>query len=94
MSAFIRIYTQLGKEHVCYAEAYQLKSNMLILLDNEINCIKHIIKGGQPCNIHIRYEDQDIETECILKGCTLTETQEIQFETSKIDIIRYKGIQQ
>ena len=94
-SAFIRIYTQFGKEHICKAQAFALATDdyseegldpvyTLKLYDidkDNIDCIKQIIKEGQPCGIHI----QVIEVECILEGCTiLNKLNEIQYETSTL----------
>lgn len=102
MSAFIRIYTQLGKENICAVEAFALATDdyskegkdpvyTLKLYDtNEenINCIKEIIKEGQPCNIHIRHEEKateegpSIEVECKLEGCCiLNKLNQVQYLT-------------
>lgn len=98
-SVFIRIYTQFGKEHICRVEAFALATDdyseegldpvyTLKLYDiskDHVDCIKDIIKGGQPCSIHILHEDQGIECECILEGVQiLNKLNEIQYETSTL----------
>lgn len=98
MSALIRIYTRLGKEHVCYAKTFSIhreQSNTphveIIANEDKVTEIKHLIKAGQPCNVHIRFESFDIEGECTLDGCTVCDkTNRILCPDPKTQLVRYQ----
>ena len=52
--------------------------------------IDRIVQGGQPCNMHIRYKDQEVEAVCKLDGCTYcNNTMRILCNKPVLDIISY-----
>ncbi len=105
MSAFVRIYTRMGKENIRHIGSFaihheQFDSNadavyIVEFIDKDKETVTEIIdlvQSGQPCNIHIRFEDSEIESECILDSCTVCETtNRIQCPDPQIKLIRYNG---
>jgi len=86
MTAFIRIYTNFGKENVRILDAFSLLTeqydkdidpiHILMLHDTDAQLVEdtiNTIKAGQPCNIYIRFTDDDTEAECTLDCCTVCE---------------------
>lgn len=51
--------------------------------------IDHIVEAGQPCNIHIRYKDDQVEAVCTLDGVQLNDTGRLVCNKPKLDIIGY-----
>lgn len=104
MTAFIRIYTKFGKENVRTLDAFSLVTeqhnkdvdpiHLLMLHDTDPDLVEdtiNTVKAGQPCNIHIRFEDSYTETECTLDCCTVCErTNRILCPNPQIKLIRVK----
>ena len=105
MSAFVRIYTRLGKENIRYIGSFAIHHeqfnssadavHIVEFIDEDketVTEITSIVQSGQPCNIHIRFEDQDVESECTLDDCTVCETtNRILCSDPKIKLVRYNG---
>jgi hypothetical protein len=104
MAACVRIYTQLGKENCITVDSYVVSRITANSLGETTSCyvtfqddrestltqIERIVEAGQPCNMHIRYEDSDVETVCTLDGCKLVGTQ-IVCEDHDTKIIGWVG---
>jgi len=104
MTAFIRIYTKFGKENVCTLGSFSLvteqfnldvdPTHALILHDTDAQLVEdtiNTVKAGQPCNIHIRFEDDETEAECILDCCTVCDrTNRILCPEPQLKMIRVK----
>lgn len=104
MTAFICIYTKFGKENVRTLDSFSIITeqynldveaiHVLMLHDTDPDLIEdmiNIVKEGQPCNIHIRYEDIDTEAECTFDCCTVCErTNRILCPDPQIKLIRVK----
>lgn len=57
-----------------------------------IEDINRIVQAGQPCNMHIRYKDDEVEAECRLDGCTYCDkTMRILCKKPEINLIGYTG---
>jgi len=102
MTAFMRIYTQLGKENVRTIYSFSLVAeqyntdvdpiHVLMLHDTDAKLVEdtiNIIREGQPCNIHIRYIDDENEAECTLDCCTVCDrTNRILCPKPKLTMMR------
>lgn len=85
MTACVRIYTTMGKENALAVDSFRLNTWELKGQESEYSIefqdrvedrvteIKRIVEAGQPCNMHIRYKDQDVEAVCTLNGCKLVD---------------------
>ena len=38
-------------------------------IEARVTEIQRIVETGQPCNMHIRYKDEQVEAVCTLNGC-------------------------
>ena len=95
MTACVRIYTAMGKENCITVDSYVVSpiTKYVTFQDDReetLTQIERIVEAGQPCNMHIRYEDNDVETVCTLDGCKLVGTQ-IVCEDHDIKIIGWTG---
>ena len=96
MTACVRIYTKLGKENCITVDSYVVsritEERIYVTFQDDrestLTQIERIVEAGQPCNMHIRYEDSDVETVCTLDGCKLVGTQ-IVCEDHDIKILGY-----
>jgi hypothetical protein len=84
MAACVRIYTVMGKENCVTVDSFSLNTWELSKNDNleysivftdsnedVVTQIDRIVEAGQPCNMHIRYKDDQVEAVCTLNGCKL-----------------------
>ena len=95
MAACVRIYTNLGKENCLTVDSYVVGTVTNIVTfqdDNDVTLsrIERIVEAGQPCNMHIRYADDQVETVCTLNGCKLIDSQ-IVCEEHDIKILGWTG---
>ena len=77
----------MGKENCKTVDSFSLttesysieddaETHIVTFQDREagvIEDINRIIQDGQPCNMHIRYKDSQVEAVCSLDGCTYCE---------------------
>jgi hypothetical protein len=98
MAACVRIYTTMGKENCITVDSYVVSyisediSYVTFQDDNDVTLarIKSIVEAGQPCNMHIRYADSDVETVCTLNGCKLVDSQ-IVCEEHDLKLLGWTG---
>lgn len=100
MTACVRIYTVMGKCNCLTVDSLSLNTqeygdtviHSVVFQDSNedrVTEIERIVEAGQPCNMHIQYEDTQIEAVCTLDGCKLVDA-EIHCDKHSMDIIRYK----
>ena len=58
--------------------------------EDTVTQIARIVEAGQPCNMHIRYEDSDVEAVCTLNGCQLVDAK-IECRAPDIKVIGYSS---
>ena len=79
MTACVRIYTLMGKENCLTVDSFSLttEENSTCFIDFQdrtearVTEIERVVESGQPCNMHIRYKDNQVEAVCTLNGCKL-----------------------
>lgn len=80
MTACVRIYTLMGKENCLTVDSFAVTtvSNVFTVTfsdrnEERVTDIERVVEAGQPCNMHIRYKDNEVEGVCTLNGCKLVD---------------------
>ena len=104
MTACVRIYTVMGKENCVSVDSFSVTQYIRNELEpsayhvvefqdsreDTVTQIERIVEAGQPCNMHIRYEDSDVEAVCTLNGCKLEDSQ-IVCEEHDLKLLGWTG---
>lgn len=101
MTACVRIYTSMGKENCCTVDTFSITTEhysgsptysirFIDGIESRVTEIERIVEAGQPCNMHIRYKDSDVESVCTLNGCKL-DNAKIVCDEPDLKIIGYSG---
>ena len=99
MTVCVRIYTSMGKENCKTVDSFSLSTEqysstpchyVTFQSSTDMTEIERIVEAGQPCNMHIRYEDSEVEGVCTLNGCKLVNAR-IHCDKPDFKIITWTG---